>query len=234
MSFADVDTILFDAGGTLVHIDYDTIATLAAAHGVTVTTAQLSVGDAEARLRVDQRLRGPHAAGDTDAARVGGYFADLLRGATSNRQDIDTLVSAVTQAHARQNLWRVPYPDAADSLRTLREAGLATAVISNADGRVRDLLRDAGLLPHLDYVMDSHEEGVEKPDPAIFERALARSATTAAHAVYVGDIYEVDVVGARAAGLTPCLLDPHDRYASADCLRFASMAELTAAVVATR
>ncbi len=83
-----------------------------------------------------------------------------------------------------------------------------------------------GLATHVEFVIDSHEEGVEKPDAEIFRRALARLGVEAARAVYVGDIYSIDVVGARAGGLVPCLVDPTDGYPDADCARIVRLREL--------
>ena len=80
------------------------------------------------------------------------------------------------------------------------------AVISNADGRVRGLLEAAGLAPHLEFVIDSAEVGIEKPDPRIFHAATQRLGLPPARCAYVGDIYEIDVLGALGAGLTPILI----------------------------
>ena len=68
--------------------------------------------------------------------------------------------------------------------------------------------------------------GVEKPDARIFHLALEACNAAAAEAIYVGDIYEVDVRGARNAGLTPVLLDPLGYRQTVDCARIASLAEL--------
>ena len=66
-------------------------------------------------------------------------------------------------------------------------------------------------------VIDSAVEGVEKPDPAIFRLALERTGVAPEDALYAGDIYSIDVVGARAAGLRPVLVDEGDLYPDADC-----------------
>jgi putative hydrolase of the HAD superfamily len=193
---------------------------------VAIDPARMPHGDAAARLAVDRRLQGAGVGADTDQARVPGYFEALLLGAGVPAEAARELVPLVQAVHRETNLWRVPYADARAVLAGLRAAGLATAVISNADGRARALLDAVGLLAHLDFVIDSHEEGVEKPHPEIFRRAVARRGTTPARSAYVGDIYAVDVLGARAAGLAPCLLDPTGSYAGADCPRVASLSEL--------
>ena len=56
-----------------------------------------------------------------------------------------------------------------------------------------------------------------KPDPAIFKRAFALSNTPPEHNLYIGDNYYADIIGARAAGIQPVLLDPHGLFPEADC-----------------
>jgi putative hydrolase of the HAD superfamily len=75
-------------------------------------------------------------------------------------------------------------------------------------------------------IVDSHLEGVEKPDPEIFRRALARLGATADRTLFVGDIVSIDVVGARGAGLRPVLLDAAGAYEDADCDRIARPGDL--------
>ncbi len=67
-------------------------------------------------------------------------------------------------------------------------------------------LDSAGLGEHFEVVVDSKLAGVEKPDPRIFRAALEQLGIEPAAALYVGDVYEVDVVGARAAGLDAALV----------------------------
>ena len=68
--------------------------------------------------------------------------------------------------------------------------------------------------------------GVEKPDPAIFHGVLDAAGIEPADAVHVGDFYTLDVVGARAAGMTPVLLDPEGLQEGRDCARVRDFAEL--------
>jgi putative hydrolase of the HAD superfamily len=114
-------------------------------------------------------------------------------------------------------VWNTVDPDAAPALTAVRRAGLGAAVISNSNGSARSLLESLGLAGHLDFVVDSAEEGVEKPDPRIFERALARAGVAPGEAVYIGDLYSIDVRGARAAGMRAVLLDPGGHWGSRDC-----------------
>ena len=87
-----------------------------------------------------------------------------------------------------------------------------------------------GLAPFFQTIVDSTEEGIEKPDPGIFRVALDRAGARAETTLHVGDLYHVDVVGARSAGLKGALLDPLDLYPGADAERFSSLAALADAV----
>lgn len=123
-------------------------------------------------------------------------------------------------------LWRHPLDGVADTVATLRERGIRVAVVSNSDGSVRDSLDVAGLADLFEFVIDSHEAGVSKPDPRIFHMALDRMGLDPVDAWYVGDSMFHDVNGARAARLSRALLvDPYGlRPQEAD--RIGSVAEL--------
>jgi putative hydrolase of the HAD superfamily len=122
-------------------------------------------------------------------------------------------------------LWDRADPEAAAALGRVKAAGLVTGVISNSNGSVRSILEATGLARDLRFVIDSSVVGVEKPDPRIFEIALAEAGVPAADAVYVGDFYSVDVLGARAAGLDAVLLDPRGFWGDRDCLLARSLDE---------
>jgi putative hydrolase of the HAD superfamily len=108
----------------------------------------------------------------------------------------------------------------------MSESGLTLAVVSNSDGSVEASLESCGLRDHFHAVMDSHIVGHEKPDPRIFEEALALCDADPARTVHVGDLYAADVVGARAAGVHPVLLDPFDDWGEVDCVTVPDIAIL--------
>jgi putative hydrolase of the HAD superfamily len=111
----------------------------------------------------------------------------------------------------------------AESLERLRAAGLKLGVVSNSDGRVDEALRAAALREYFDVVIDSALMGVEKPDPRIFQAALDALGVAAHEALYVGDLYHVDVLGARAAGMDAVLLG---NTAPGDCRHARSIEDL--------
>ena len=83
-------------------------------------------------------------------------------------------------------------------------------------------------------VVDSARVGYEKPDPRIFEHALRVSGAEPATTLHVGDLYDADILGARAAGIHAALLDPFDDWHHVDCQRFRDVPELQFALCAAR
>lgn len=114
------------------------------------------------------------------------------------------------QAFALREAWEV-FPDVVPALEALRDLGVRLAVVSNWDSRLPAVLDRLDLSRHFDAVVVSHLEGVEKPDPEIFRRALSRLAATPDAALHVGDLPRVDLDGARAAGLDGVLVDRRGR-----------------------
>jgi putative hydrolase of the HAD superfamily len=103
-------------------------------------------------------------------------------------------------------LWREPTPNARRTIDALKGAGLAVVIVTNSNGHGEENLRDCGFGGVA--VIDSTVVGAAKPDPRIFEIALARAGVTPADTVHVGDTLANDVAGARAAGITPIHFDP--------------------------
>ena len=136
--------------------------------------------------------------------------------------------------HREQNLWERVAPGVVPALEALRALGLRLTVVSNANGTLCAHLDRLDLTRWFDCVLDSCDLGVEKPDPRMFEMALERSGARAETTIHVGDLYHVDVVGARAAGLRGVLLDEADLYPEADCPRIRGLAELVDGLKAGR
>ncbi|HLY74829.1 MAG TPA: HAD-IA family hydrolase, partial [Planctomycetota bacterium] len=104
------------------------------------------------------------------------------------------------------------------------------SVISNANGTVRDKLRRVGLLDFFETVIDSAEEGIEKPDPRIFHAAVARTGARMDQSLYIGDMYHIDVAGARAAGMGVVLLDPAGLHHDKPVRRIAGLSALVGSI----
>jgi len=153
-----------------------------------------------------------------------------LAGAAAER--CDALVAAIRREHAEgRNLWRRVPDGLREALTALRERGVHLGVVSNSEGGLAPLLEEVGLGGLFSIVVDSHHEGVAKPDPEIFLRAARRLGVEPARCLYAGDIHEVDVVGARAAGMAAALIDEMDAHPGySEAPRFRSVVELVKAL----
>lgn len=213
-----VRAIFFDAGNTLLRMDYLAITTALTAHGVHATDEGLQCAEWRARVRLDQELFAPAQTSTESATSADRYVSLMLEELGVDDGEVARAMSAWRRTYNPPvGVWGCPDPDAGAALMLARSAALTTGVISNSNGAIRSILDGLGLTRHLDFVLDSYEVGMEKPDPRIFRLALERAGVRADEAVYVGDLYSVDVLGARAAGLSAVLLDPGGCWGARDC-----------------
>jgi len=127
---------------------------------------------------------------------------------------------------SRRSTWAL-YDDALPTLRTLKQQGLVLGLITSMGKDVNLVCKKLGIEPYLDFVVTSEEAGANKPKPPIFLLALERAKVDAREAVYVGDQYETDVLGARGVGIKPILIDRFDLMPGvSDCTRIRGLIEL--------
>lgn len=223
----DLDAILFDVGGVLMLPDPTVLGPLVAYYG----------GDSsiETHIRAHYRAMAVKSmAGDGETVWAE-YHVAYVRGVGVGADDADAAVRALT-ATFNSYLWRWPIADNVAALSRLHEAGMPIGIVSNAHGQVEEALWRSGVCqvgpgPHTPVrcVIDSHVVGVAKPDPRIFEHALAHFDGIRRDRIgYVGDTLTMDVAGARAAGLRAILIDPFGDHPTADCDRIVSLADLVA------
>lgn len=219
-----IDTLFLDAGGVLVFPNWERVSATLSGHGVTVSPEALRLAEPAVKFSIDQSWR---VEASDDAQRGGLYMEGVLDAAGVPRSAArDAALAELYGYHAEHNLWESVPDDVKPALEGLRSLGLKLAIVSNANGIVHRSLERAGLSPYFETIGDSCVEGVEKPHPRFFEIVLSRCGSRAETTLHVGDLYYVDVVGARRAGLRAMLLDPHDLYGGFDVDRVASLGEL--------
>lgn len=108
-------------------------------------------------------------------------------------------------------------PDVPETLQNLKKAGYQLGVLSNRREPCHEHLEQLGLLDFFDLALVAGEVNAWKPDPNLFRMALERLGSSPENAVYVGDNYYSDILGAQQAGLQPILLDPDGVFPDADC-----------------
>lgn len=221
----------FDAGNTLIHLRFGRMAEAFAAEGLGRQVEAIRAAERRARVRLDPIVA---REGTTEAADIMQAYLRLILEESGVPWDGrgPRLVDRIRALGRVEPLWGEPDPDARAVLDDLRRRGFAVAVISNSDGRAESSLREAGLLEAVDFVLDSHVVGVEKPDPRIFRLALERASVAPAEAVFVGDFYSIDVLGARRAGMTGILLDPVGAWGERDCPKARDLVEVRDMVLA--
>jgi len=121
--------------------------------------------------------------------------------------------------------WDQILPGTRDALERIAQK-FRIAVISNADGGIERVLSRCGIADCFETITDSGIVGIEKPRAEIFEAALQAMKASADESLYVGDVYSVDYVGARNAGMQAVLLDVSGAYRDRAFPRVESLAQL--------
>lgn len=231
-----IDAVIFDAGGTLVRLDFEWIAEMLGDMGVPATVEALRHGEIHGRRLYDASAFATRPVGEEQpigtVAAIEAYWGGMLQMAGCPREKLD---EAIARMDARQKsehfLWAKPMEGARETIDTLATMNLKLACVSNSDGRAEQHLERYDLRRGLAFVLDSHIVGIEKPDPRIFDLALEKLGVWPNRALYVGDIRSVDEHGSRSAGMQFVLLDPYGTYARRDTASITGIEKLPAYVV---
>jgi len=212
--------VLFDAGDTLIapRESFGAVyARVLATLGAPLPAADLERGlrrcwaDTNEALEPGVDRYAAHADGES------GYWLQFVRGALTHTPqapaDPDFAAAAVEplrDAFRDPDSWQV-FDDVVPALNALREAGARMAIVSNWDSGLPALLERLGLARWFDALVVSHLEGMEKPRPELFLRAVSRLNGAPGEALHVGDVPELDEAGATAAGIASVLVDRRKR-----------------------
>lgn len=225
----EIEAVLVDAGGVLVDPNWATVAEILARHGVEVSAEQLTAADPVAKRELDDAevIRRT-----TDLARRERWLARMLRHArvTFDADAVEAATDELEAMHRERGIWEVVPAGAPKALDRLRAAGLRLSLASNSEPLLRGKLGELGLAHRFDHLAISGEVGIEKPDPRFFLGALEAIGVEPERAVHVGDLYEVDVLGARSAGLEAILVDVAGLSSDRDVTRVGSLAEVPALI----
>jgi HAD superfamily hydrolase (TIGR01549 family) len=132
-------------------------------------------------------------------------------------------------ATIREYKWEFKaYDDAVPTLETLHKRGLILGLISNVAQDMESTYEKLGYQPYLSFKVTSAEVGFDKPRPEIFLAALDKAKVKPEESLYVGDQYQIDIVGARGVGIKPLLIDRNDYFPEIkDCPRIHSLRQIT-------
>lgn len=231
------EAVLLDAGGVFVLPDRERVVGAFERAECAVDPSLLTAAHYRAAARFTTDI-------DVEAGWADAWLAYLQTYVEECDVDPDRRTEAhrhIDSEFADAALWVEPIPGAKEGLAALADAGVRLGIVSNADGLMGQRLASfeicqvgPGVGIPIEFVVDSGDLGVMKPDPRIFDVALDLMGIDAGSAWYVGDMPAIDVVGARRAGLRPFVMDPLGLHHDADYDRTASLASLAEQVLSTR
>lgn len=224
-----IKTVYFDFFNTLAYFDPPreiTYSAIARELGVDATPegveAALPKADDYWRMEnykspIQQRKE------DDKIAAYKEYGIRILAGTNATRdQALQMLARTFVKGFAFKS-----FDDSVEALKLVKTKNLSAGVISNVRQEIDTYCRELGFEPYLDFKVTSFEVGYDKPRPEIFQMALSKAGVKASEAMYIGDQYNQDVVGARGVGMKAILIDRKRRPQSYDCPVINSLSQLS-------
>lgn len=230
-----IRTVFFDAGFTLLH-PYPSTAEicqqvcLELGLHVHLDSVKGRMHIAEDYFLRQMRLnRHTWASEHTIRAFWLGYYTNLLRPFIEEQDEarLIQLAQAITREFEKHTRWQL-YTDVLPTLQALRAHGYTLGVISDWGIALSSILRHHHLTQYFDCLLMSATTQHAKPSPSLYQEALQRANAIADYTLHIGDSYVHDVLGARAVGILPVLLDRAGglEESSVDCVLVHSLYEL--------
>ena len=228
-----IEIVFFDAGETLLrpHPSFSELfSQTARSHGTDITPDDVH--------RVQSELA-PHLvdlADDDDGLRYEGaslseegserfwmhLYRRLLKELGVEDESLARRLFEVFSSSASYKL----FDDVQPTLRAIEESGYRMGLISNFERWLEEMLVELEVGHHFEPAIISGIEGIEKPDPGIYELALEKAGVAPENAVHVGDSPEMDVKPAASIGIRGILIDRSDRYRQSEHMRVTSLEEI--------
>lgn len=188
--------VTFDFGQTLADLDSVMLSRRLAELGISVPPD-----------RIERAVPAAWAVYDAAIKRgEGGHpwktlMHELLKRAGVTDGAREEAVNWLWTEQPKKNLWRRPIAGMIDVVTVLRDQGVPTAIISNSEGHLRELVAELDWADRFDAIIDSGVVGIEKPDPRIFEAAAEALGQPLDEIIHVGDSLAADVDGAVESGM---------------------------------
>ena len=211
MSLSQITIIFFDAAGTLFHVKGsvgEIYARLAHEHSKDVTVQDLEAGFRRCFANAPP-MAFPNAAAEHIPQLEKQWWHDLVHlvfALLGPFPRFTAYFDALYDFFAQADAWQL-YPETTETLTALQGRGFRLGVISNFDSRLFGLLDGLGIKHFFDPIVISTQAGSAKPEVEIFLQALSVDDFAPHQALHIGDSFDMDIVGAKAAGLTPVHVD---------------------------
>ena len=224
-----IKAVFFDWMNTLTHAEpdrHEQFCQIAQELGIELSPQKVIRGIYAAGNRLPAGA--PYRWRESEAPDVFIRYLEIIlaeAGVKLPRDTVLEILKKISQSAKAENY--VLYDDVLPTLKILKKQGLIIGLITSLTKDMNLICRNLGLAPYMDFVVTAKEAGAGKPEPPIFRLALERAGVGASEAVYVGDQYETDVVGARGVGIKPILIDRYDLLPEvSDCPRIHSLTEV--------
>lgn len=221
--YDDVKVLFFDVGNTLISIDFVWVSEELSKRGIQCDAKTLQRAEASARPEISTQINSVKNNPSIDERAF--YFTKILnnipsatkKGTDSINHIVQDLIEIFFSEGNAIRLWSYVLPGTYEALGILQAMGYQMHVISNADGSIEQQLIEGNLRSFFNVVIDSYVVKVEKPNPKIFEIALEKANCKPKESLYIGDIYDIDIVGANSVGMQAVLIDPFFDWNDVDC-----------------
>jgi putative hydrolase of the HAD superfamily len=220
---SQVKVIFFDVGNTLLFPNRERIHAPLAERGIIPDGEHLRDLECRTKNEFDEMMT---ENGSTDHSFWWMFYSQLL--SEIGLKD-DAVRERLVAGIRNSGNWDTIRPGTAEQLHEIG-ARYEVAVISNADGKIEDVLHRCGIARCFRTITDSGLVGYEKPHPEIFRQALNRMNAKPEESLYVGDVYSVDYLGATGAGMQAVLMDVAGAYRDKGVPRVESLSELEVAL----
>ena len=219
-----IEFVFFDVGNTLLFANRQQMLAPLHARGIRPPEEQLQAIERRTKREFDEILE--HG-GKADLGFWNIFYQRLFEALDLHDEPLRAQLIANTRLSAN---WDQVRPGTRDALQSIAQR-YPIAVISNADGKIAELLYRSGIGDCFRTITDSGIVGHEKPHPIIFETALKTMNARPDTSLYVGDVYSVDYCGAIAAGMQALLFDASGAYRDKRLPRVESLDELMALIL---
>jgi HAD superfamily hydrolase (TIGR01509 family) len=211
--------VFFDVGSTLLFANRPRILAPLYERKIRPTEERLRSLEREVKNRFDDLLE--HG-GKVDHGFWDMFYTRLFEELGLKDEGLRLQLIANTRLSAN---WDQMRPGTREALQKIG-GKYRTAIISNADGKIAELLARCGIADCFLTITDSGVVGHEKPHPEIFDTALKSIGARPEESLYVGDVYSVDYRGATGAGMQAVLFDVAGAYREKGLPRVESLQEL--------
>jgi HAD superfamily hydrolase (TIGR01549 family) len=211
--------IFFDVGNTLLFPNRSRmLAPITSERHPTL--AEWQARERRTKREFDQNMQ----SGKIDHSFWWMFHSSLLEDIGENACAREALLPELVRNTQNSANWDQILPDTREALNRIGQ-DFRMAVISNADGKIEQVLSRCGVADCFESITDSGVIGIEKPRREIFEAALEAMKARAEESLYIGDVYSVDYVGACGAGMQAVLFDLAGAYPDREIPRVESLAQ---------